>query len=147
MLNKVTLIGNLGKDPDVRSTPDGTVVTNFSLATSRRWKDKQGQKQENSEWHRIVMFGKLAEIARDYLKKGSKCYIEGRLQTHNWEKDGVTHYTTEIIASEMLMLGAKAEGGSSETATESQPRSETYADFDDDIPFNSLNPLIRHHLV
>ncbi len=104
-VNKVILIGNLGADPEVRYMPSGGAVTNVNLATSETWKDKQtGQQQERTEWHRVVFYQRLAEIAGEYLKKGSKVYIEGSLRTRQWEKDGVKHYTTEIIANEMQML-------------------------------------------
>jgi len=114
MLNKVTLIGRLGSDPEVRYMPTGGAVTNVSLATSRRWKDKNtGERREETEWHRIVFFSKLAEIAGEYLKKGSQVYVEGRIQTNKWQdKEGKDRYTTEIIADQMQMLGGKNEGES-----------------------------------
>ncbi len=111
-VNKVILVGNLGRDPEVRYMPNGEAVCNFSIATTENWKDKSGVKQEKTEWHNIVMYRKLAEIAGEYLKKGRPVYVEGRLQTRKWEKDGVTRYTTEIIADNMQMLGSK-DGGSS----------------------------------
>jgi single-strand DNA-binding protein len=111
-VNKVILVGNLGRDPEVRFMPNGEAVCNFSIATTENWKDKSGVKQEKTEWHNIVMYRKLAEIAGEYLKKGRPVYIEGRLQTRKWEKDGVTRYTTEIIGDNMQMLGSR-EGGSS----------------------------------
>jgi len=112
MLNKVTLIGRLGSDPEVRYMPTGGAVTNVSLATSRRWKDKDtGERREETEWHRIVFFSKLAEIAGEYLKKGNQVYVEGRIQTNKWQdKEGKDRYTTEIIADQMQMLGSKNEG-------------------------------------
>ncbi len=112
MLNKVTLIGNLGADPDVRYMPAGGAVTHISLATTRRWKDKQtGERRDATEWHRIVMFNRLAEVAGEYLRKGSQVYIEGRIQTNKWQdKEGQDRYTTEIIASEMQMLGSRGGG-------------------------------------
>ena len=110
-VNKVILVGNLGRDPEVRFMPNGEAVCNFSIATTENWKDKSGVKQEKTEWHNIVMYRKLAEIAGEYLKKGRPVYIEGRLQTRKWEKDGVTRYSTEIIADNMQMLGSK-DGGS-----------------------------------
>jgi len=112
MVNKAMLIGRLGKDPDVKYTPDGSMVTNFNLATDEQWKDKNGEKVQKTEWHKIVTFGKLAEICGNYLKKGSLVFIEGRIQTRSWEdKDGVKRFTTEIVAKEMKMLdGKKAEG-------------------------------------
>ncbi len=111
-VNKVILVGNLGRDPEVRFMPNGEAVCNFSIATTENWKDKSGVKQEKTEWHNIVMYRKLAEIAGEYLKKGRPVYIEGRLQTRKWEKDGVTRYTTEIIGDNMQMLGSKDVGGS-----------------------------------
>jgi len=110
-VNKVILVGNLGADPEVRTSPNGSIIANLRLATGEAWKDQQGQLQERTEWHRIVMFGRTAEIARDYLRKGSKLYIEGRLQTRKWQdKDGRDQYTTEIVANEMQMLD-RAGGG------------------------------------
>ncbi|HSI44794.1 MAG TPA: single-stranded DNA-binding protein [Methylophilus sp.] len=111
-VNKVILVGNLGRDPEVRFMPNGEAVANFSIATTENWKDKSGVKQEKTEWHNIVIYRKLAEIAGEYLKKGRPVYIEGRLQTRKWEKDGVTRYTTEIVADQMQMLGSGREGGS-----------------------------------
>ncbi len=112
MLNKVTLIGNLGADPEVRYTPTGAAVANISLATTRRWRDKQsGERKEATEWHRVIFFERLAEIAGEYLKKGSQVYVEGRLQTRKWQgQDGQDRYTTEIIATEMHMLGSRTGG-------------------------------------
>jgi single-strand DNA-binding protein len=110
-VNKVILVGNLGRDPEVRYMPNGEAVANFSIATTENWKDKSGVKQEKTEWHNIVMYRRLAEIAGEYLKKGRPVYIEGRLQTRKWEKDGVTRYTTEIIGDQMQMLGSKEGGG------------------------------------
>ena len=108
-VNKAILIGSLGKDPELRFMPNGEAVCNFSMATSESWKDKSGVKQEKTEWHNIVMYRKLAEIAGEYLKKGAPVYIEGRLQTRKWEKDGVTRYSTEIIGDQMQMLGSKSD--------------------------------------
>lgn len=111
-INKVILVGNLGNDPDTRYMPNGDAVTNISIATSESWKDKQtGQNVDRTEWHRVVFFRRLAEIAGEYLKKGSKVYVEGKLQTRQWEKDGQKHYTTEIVASEMQMLDSRGEMG------------------------------------
>jgi len=105
-INKVILVGNLGQDPDERAMPNGNAVTNISVATSNAWKDKDsGEKKERTEWHRVVFFNRLAEVAGEYLKKGEKVYIEGELRTKEWEKEGQKHFTTEIIASEMQMLG------------------------------------------
>jgi len=115
-VNKAILVGNLGRDPEMRYMPNGEAVCNFSIATTENWKDKNGQKQEKTEWHNIVMYRRLAEIAGEYLKKGRPVYIEGRLQTRKWEKDGVTRYTTEIIADQMQMLGSR-EGGASSNAS------------------------------
>lgn len=112
-INKVILIGNLGQDPEIRYMPAGGAVTNVNIATSETWKDKQtGQPQERTEWHRVVFFNRLAEIAGEYLKKGSKCYIEGSLRTRKWQgQDGQDRYTTEIVASEMQMLDSRGESG------------------------------------
>ena len=150
-LNKVMLIGRLGRDPELRYTPSGLAIANFSIATSEQWKDKDsGEKKERTEWHRIVVFGKLGELCGEYLAKGRQAYVEGRLQTRSWEKDGVTRYTTEIVASDIQFLGAKdsANAGGSyinkSTAGESAPPdSETNSavvatmakSADDDIPF------------
>ncbi len=121
-VNKVIIIGNLGKDPEMKYMPSGDAICNFSVATTDSWKDKNGEKQEKTEWHRISMFGKLAEIAGKYLKKGSQVYIEGRLQTRKWQdKEGKDQYTTEIVADRMQMLGARSgEGRSSESSAGSQ---------------------------
>jgi len=140
-VNKVILIGNLGKDPEMRYFPDGTAVANFSIATSEGWKDKDtGERKERTEWHRIVAFRKLAEICGKYLSKGKQVYIEGKLQTRSWEKDGVTRYTTEIVANEMRMLGSRdsgddynrSGGGDYGQSMPQEPFPETP---DDDIPF------------
>lgn len=140
-VNKVILIGNLGSDPELKYTPSGAAVTNFNVATNEVWNDKDGNKQERTEWHRVVLWRKLAEIAGEYLKKGSKIYLEGRLQTRSWEdKDGVKRYTTEVVADNMTMLDAKGEGGSSGSdvssappATEAPPAADSGAE--DDLPF------------
>ena len=150
-VNKVILVGNLGKDPEVRYMPSGEAVTNITLATTDSWKDKNsGEKKEATEWHRVVFFRKLAEIAGQYLKKGSQVYIEGSLKTRKWEKDGHTNYTTEIVADSMQMLGRREGGGSPEfersersssgssSAPASRPAPQPaggIADFEDDIPF------------
>jgi single-strand DNA-binding protein len=112
-INKVTIVGNLGQDPEVKYMPSGGAVTNISVATSEQWKDKQtGQPQERTEWHRIVFFNRLAEIAGEYLKKGSQVYIEGSLRTRKWQdQSGQDRYTTEIVANEMQMLGGRQGGG------------------------------------
>ena len=133
-INKVILVGNLGNDPEQRSMPNGNAVTNITIATSESWNDKNGGgKQERTEWHKVVFFGKLAEIAGQYLKKGSSVYVEGSLRTNQWEKDGQKHYTTEVIASEMQMLGGKQDGGQSNGYT--PPATQAKEDFSDSIPF------------
>ena len=110
-LNKAILIGNLGKDPEIRYTPGGLGIANFNIATSETWNNKEGVKETRTEWHRIVAFGKLAEICGEYLSKGKQVYIEGRIQTRDWEdKDGIKRYTTEIVANQMLMLGSRDSG-------------------------------------
>lgn len=140
-VNKVILLGSLGRDPETRFMPNGEAVTNFSMATSENWKDKSGAKQERTEWHNVVAYRKLAEIMGEYLKKGSSVYIEGKLQTRKWEKDGVTRYSTEIIADSMQMLGGKAdrEDGSAQSQdnkpNEQKDAPGNFDDFDDDIPF------------
>jgi len=142
-LNKVMLIGNLGRDPEVRYLPAGDAVANLPLATTDTWKDKNNEKQERTEWHRIVFFGRQAEIAGEYLKKGSQIYIEGRLQTRKWtDKGGVEHYTTEIIGDRMQMLGGKqgqSSGAESRTASrnadKTPAKNQSFDDFEDDIPF------------
>ena len=143
MVNKAILIGRLGAEPEVRYTQDGTMVTNFRLATNERWKDKSGEKAERTEWHRIVTFGRLAEICGNYLSKGSLVYIEGRVQTRSWEdKDGVKRYTTEIVALNMQMLEAKGQVTNQETESQFldqtksgqiSPGSESVPE--DDVPF------------
>ncbi len=148
-VNKVILVGNLGADPETRYTAGGSAVTNVSLATTDSWKDKQsGEQQERTEWHRIVFWGRLAEIAAEYLRKGSQIYVEGRIQTRKWQgKDGQDRWTTEIVGNEMQMLGSRGggqspppdyDGDQSEgTASESSSPKKAAAgeDFDDDIPF------------
>jgi len=141
-VNKVILIGRLGRDPEMRFTPAGKAVTNFTMATSETWKDDSGERQERTEWHRIVIWGKLAETAAKYLSKGSQVYIEGRLQTREWtDKDGQKRYTTEIVANQMTMLGAKGEGGGSTGGGwgDPGPSDNDFAPADagafDDIPF------------
>jgi single-strand DNA-binding protein len=138
-VNKVILVGNLGQDPVTRYMTDGTAITNFSIATTETWKDKNsGEKQEKTEWHRIVTYRRLAEIAGEYLKKGSQVYIEGRLQTRKWtDKDGVEKYTTEIIGDEMKMLGLRSNESQGQPASApSAPKPPADDGFgDDDIPF------------
>jgi len=148
-INKVILIGNLGADPDTRYMPSGSAVTNIRVATTERWRDREsGEQNERTEWHNVAFFNRLAEIAGEYLRKGSQVYIEGRLRTRKWQdRDGNDRYTTEIIADEMQMLGGRggmgggeperssAGGGAGRAAparTASEPASE---DFEDDIPF------------
>ncbi|MGA7801881.1 MAG: single-stranded DNA-binding protein [Gammaproteobacteria bacterium] len=143
-VNKVILIGNLGKDPEVRYLPSGSAVANVTLATSEQWKDKQsGDQQERTEWHNVAFFGRLAEIVGEYLKKGSQVYVEGSLRTRKWQdKNGNDRYTTEIVASEMQMLGGR--GGGSAAFSENRPASRPAPagegsgppdEFEDDIPF------------
>ena len=151
-INKVILVGNLGKDPETRYMPNGKAVTNFSIATSESWTDKQsGDKQERTEWHNIVMFEKLAEIAAEYLRKGSQVYVEGSLRTRKWQdKEGKDRYTTEIVARDMQMLGGRGGAGGGGVAAavvakvgpraRRRPRSVAPSGgdeggFDDDIPF------------
>ena len=152
-VNKVILIGNLGRDPEVRYSPSGSAVANVTLATSESWKDKNsGEKQEKTEWHRVVFFGRLAEIAGEYLKKGSQVFVEGRLQTRKWQdKEGKDRYTTEIVANEMQMLGSRGGAGvPNDSFNQDQPAAAENSapagakkagsaavagDFDDDIPF------------
>jgi single-strand DNA-binding protein len=141
-VNKVILVGNLGRDPEVRYMPDGGAVTNISVATTDVWKDKGGEKQERTEWHRVVFFAKLAEIAGEYLKKGSQVYIEGRLQTRKWQdKEGQDRYTTEIVADRMQMLGARStpttDAGEKDAATspKAAKKPAAFDDLEDDIPF------------
>jgi len=133
-INKVILIGNLGADPELRYTPGGAAVANFSLATGETWTDANGEKQERTEWHNIVAWKKLAEICGEYLKKGSQVYIEGRLQTRSWEgQDGVTRYTTEVVAREMQMLGSRPDTAMAEAPEEAAPPQT--AEEEDELPF------------
>ena len=161
-INKVILVGNVGQDPETRYMPNGGAVTNLSIATSESWKDKNsGEQQERTEWHRVVFYQRLAEIVAEYVKKGSKIYVEGSLRTRSWEQDGVKRYATEIIANEMQMLDGRGEGrgdsgsrpmGDSDSAprssyqggsnrqagTQRQPAPQNapeVSSFDDDIPF------------
>ncbi len=141
-INKVILVGNLGQDPDTRYMPSGSAVTNLRIATSEQWKDKQsGEQKERTEWHNVAMFGRLAEIAAEYLRKGSQVYIEGKLRTRKWQdKQGNDRWTTEVIADEMQMLGGRG-GGGGPMPSDSGPPGQSYSDsgsageFDDDIPF------------
>lgn len=148
-LNKVMLIGNLGADPEVRYSPNGMAVANVRLATNESWRDKEsGETQERTEWHRVVLFGRLAEVVKEYLHKGSQIYVEGRLQTRKWQdKDGQDRYSTEIVASDMQMLGGRGgtasfddappQGAEPDTGPSQakKPSSAADEDFDDDIPF------------
>ena len=133
-LNKVMLIGNLGKDPELKYTPSGVAVATFSIATSEQWKDQEGNAQEKTEWHNIVAWRKLAEIVGEYLKKGKKVYIEGKLQTRNYEKDGVKRYVTEIVADQLIMLDGAGQRSSNYGAEESTP-AQSGAPKEDDLPF------------
>ena len=122
-VNKVILVGNLGRDPEVRYTPDNSAITNISIATTDQWKDKSGEKQERTEWHRVAFFGRLAEIAGEYLKTGSQVYVEGRLQTRKWQdKEGQERYTTEIVADRMQMLGARGGMGGGDMGADMDDR-------------------------
>lgn len=154
-INKVILVGNLGRDPEIRYVPNGGAVANLNIATSESWRDKgTGEKQERTEWHRVVFFGKLAEVAGEYLKKGAQIYVEGRLQTRKWQdKSGQDRYTTEIVGNDLQMLGGRGGAGASDgppmdmpyessgsgsaaQQTQSSPSSSGGKDdFDDDIPF------------
>lgn len=136
-VNKAIIVGTLGRDPEIRYMPNGDAACNLSVATSESWKDKSGEKQERTEWHRISMFGKLAEIAGQYLAKGSSVYLEGKLQTRKWtDKDGVEKYTTEIIADRMQMLGGKEQRQESRQQDKPSRQQRPHADdFDDDVPF------------
>ncbi|MDA0760124.1 MAG: single-stranded DNA-binding protein [Proteobacteria bacterium] len=145
-INKVIIVGNLGRDPETRYLPSGGAVTNVSVATSKSWRDRDsGEQKERTEWHRIVFFNRLAEIASEYLKRGSKIYLEGELRTREWEREGQKHYTTEIVASEMQMLDARGgmDGGAGNfgAPTSAPARAQDDVgpppsdDFDDDIPF------------
>ena len=138
-INKVILVGNLGRDPEVRYTQNGNAVANINLATNEVWNDKSGQRQERTEWHRIVVWGKQAEIAKEYLSKGRQIYVEGSLQTRQWEdKDGQKRYTTEIRCQRFVMLGGRGGEGRSESVGGSEPEPEMPQDMsysDEDIPF------------
>lgn len=136
-INKVILVGNLGADPETRAMPSGVQVTNISIATSESWKDKQtGEQQERTEWHKVVFFGRLAEIASEYLRKGSQVYVEGNLRTNKWQdRDGNDRYTTEIVAKEMQMMGGRPGSGAPAQASSSAAPPPASDQFDDDIPF------------
>lgn len=149
-VNKVILIGNLGADPETRYLPSGDAVTNIRIATSEKWKDKSGDQQEHTEWHRIAFFGKLAEIAGEYLKKGSPVYVEGRIRTRKWQdkESGQDRYSTEIVADRMQLLGARGASGGAEPMSREpaaaaaggnnkpqQKKGGAFDTMDDDIPF------------
>jgi len=146
-VNKVILVGRLGKDPETRYMTNGEAVTNATLATSETWKDKQGEKQDKTEWHNLVFYRRLAEIAGEYLQKGAQIYVEGKLQTRKWQtKEGQDRYTTEIIVDQMQMLGGKREAGNgtpgeqsnhstSEASKPAPSKGGGWDNFDDDIPF------------
>lgn len=135
-INKVILVGTLGKDPETKYMPSGNAVTSFSVATSESWKDKAGKKQEVTEWHNITMFGKVAEIAEKYLKKGSKVYLEGKIKTEKYQKDGTDKYITKIVCHELQMLDSKPEGEPSKKPATKQAQQEQPEFVDDlDIPF------------
>ena len=151
-VNKVILVGRLGKDPETRYMTNGEAVTNVTLATSENWKDKSGEKQEKTEWHNLVFYRRLAEVAGEYLKKGSQIYVEGKIQTRKWQdKEGKDRYTTEIIVNEMQMLGGKSTGGGSfevvdrpaasapsgapDASKPAPAKGGGFDNFDDDIPF------------
>ena len=143
MVNKVILVGNLGRDPEVRSTPSGQPVANFSIATSRKWKDRDGNRQEQTEWHNIVCWGRQAEVAGEYLTKGKQIYVEGRLQTRSWEdkQSGEKKYRTEVICENFQMLGSRRDSdgngsyGGGGGGGSSQPAGNFNDPVDDDIPF------------
>ena len=141
-INKVILVGNLGQDPEIKYTAGGAAVTTISIATSDSWKDKDtGEDQERTEWHRVVLWRRLAEITGEYLRKGSKVYIEGQLQTRKWEQDGQTRYTTEIVAKDIQFLDSKGNSESSERSNSDSFKEQSTSDIsdgdidDDDIPF------------
>lgn len=140
-INKAIIVGRLGRDPELRYTPDGTAVANFSIATSEEWKDKNsGEKKERTEWHRIVAWRRLGEICGEYLSKGRQVYVEGKLQTRSWEQDGVTRYTTEIVATDVQFLGGRDDTGGNRRSTgggmdQGYPEQPPADNQDDDIPF------------
>lgn len=150
-VNKAILVATLGKDPEIRYMPNGDAVANFPVATSEQWKDKQtGEKRESTEWHNVVIYRKLAEIAGEYLKKGSQVYLEGKIKTRKWQdKEGKDRYTTEIVADQMQMLGGgNSSGNQSDIKKEDKPQSgangpaPSFDDFDDDIPFAPAHYMI-----
>ena len=135
-VNKVILIGNLGKDPEVKYTPQGTAVAKITLATNERWKDKDGNWQDRTEWHNVVLWQRLAEIAGEYLKKGGKVYVEGRLQTRSWDdkQSGQKKYMTEVVANDLVLLGGRGEGGGGEYSGSSRGASSGANNFDQRMP-------------
>ena len=135
-VNKAIIVGNVGSDPDIRTMPNGNQVVNLSIATSDEWKDKNtGEKKEKTEWHRCVFFNKIADIAAQYVNKGSKLYVEGRLQTRSYEQDGVKKYSTEIVVNDMQMLASKNTNSNNEVKEASNNDIAKFDSFDDDIPF------------
>jgi len=155
-VNKVILIGNLGRDPETRFLPSGEAVCNFSIATTEKWRDKSGEMKEQTEWHRISAFGKTAEVCGEYLRKGSAVYVEGRIQTRKWtDKDGNERYTTEIRCDRMQMLGGRPQGGESRERSEpAEPAARAPAasgggfdSMDDDIPFAPIGRGISGHAI
>ena len=140
MINKAIIVGNLGQNPEKKVAENGTVITTFSVATTEKWKDKNsGETIEQTEWHRIVAFRRLAEICADYLRKGSKVYIEGKLQTRSWEKNGVKMYSTEIVANEMKMLDSRSAESTRDTSFDAEKRGsgkDDPANIFDDVPFH-----------
>ena len=135
-VNKAIIVGNVGSDPDIRTMPNGNQVVNLSIATSDEWKDKNtGDKKEKTEWHRCVFFNKIADIAAKYVNKGSKIYVEGRLQTRSYEQDGVKKYSTEIVVNDMQMLDSKNTNSNNEVKEASNNDMAKFDSFDDDIPF------------
>lgn len=158
-VNKVIIVGNLGRDPESRFSPSGDAICNITVATTETWKDKAtNEKKEATEWHRVVFFGRLGEIAAQYLRKGSQVYVEGRLQTRKWaDKDGQDRYTTEIRADHMTMLGGKPDGASApqeprkpaDKPQQSAPQQSGggFRDFDDDIPFNRIGRGLSVHVI
>lgn len=139
MVNKVILLGNCGRDPEVRTTPSGQSVASFSLATSRKWKDRDGNRQEKTEWHNVVAWGKLADVVAKYVTKGAKLFIEGRIETKSWDDktSGEKKYRTEIVADQMTMLGDRKgdDGGERASGSAARPSGDDSIDYDEDIPF------------
>jgi single-strand DNA-binding protein len=140
-MNKVMLLGSVGRDPEIRATASGSVVASLSIATSERFKDKQGNWQDSTEWHSLVAFARTAEVIRDYVKKGTPIHVEGRLQTRSWDQDGQKRYRTEIVIDNIILLGGKEAGGAKTERTSSKPSTPSWEDVgsqpitDDEIPF------------